>query len=87
MKYRSMKRIHVLGCRHLANPHNPPYLCLATPRASEYAYRTALCGQTAYCREVKEGFDYEDQFGLVPFVSWRRAEHVTCQSCLRALRK
>lgn len=83
-----MLRTHVLCAKHLANPSNPPYLCLETPRAAHYAYRTAACGQTAYCREnPDEPMTYADQFGPVPFVSWRKPELVTCKTCQKAMSK
>lgn len=84
--YRFLKRVHALGRRHMAMQNNPPYFVTAPIKPGGYGYRTALCGQVAYCKEVLPGL-YGDQFGPVPFVSWRKSDRVTCQSCLRSLRR
>lgn len=73
--YRNMRKVHCIAKHEV-----PP---------AQYAYRQSLCGQTGYCREIPEqpGL-YADQFGPVPFVSWRKhSDKVTCKSCQNAMRK
>lgn len=87
--YRYMQRVHALGHMHQRSHNNPIVLGAPIPVGTRgLAYRSALCGQIAYCCEDPDSpYEYIDQFGPIPFVSWRKSGMVTCKSCQKALSK
>ena len=82
-QYRSMRRVHHLAKGHKVDNPNPKWRTLLDTHTTFYAYRTALCGQTAYCKQMPDGA-YYDQFGAVPFTD--DGPSTTCMNCIKGLR-